>query len=176
MSITKSSIGWKNRPRGWPTSLQLRSPVPLPQVGVAVAILTTPFGLDSCRSPAPKPKVSTAPAPWRHANMDDVFSYLALWETVMHGNTKGLLFPRSWETRPAERATSPTNPFLCCQRLRASLLPRAFAGSYLGHGCGGALAEVFAESETLDLTVRQAMNRSRPIGSNRPSAADRSFD
>ena len=46
------------------------------------------------------------------------------------------------------------NPFLRCQRLRASFLPRAFAGSYPAHGsCGGALAEVFAESATLDLAT-----------------------
>ena len=58
-------------------------------------------------------------------------------------------FPARGEIRPAEPATSPTNPFLRCQRLRASFLPRAFAGSYPGHGsCGGALAEVFAESAT----------------------------
>jgi hypothetical protein len=45
-----------------------------------------------------------------------------------------------------------------------------------GHGsCAGALAEVFAES-ALDLIIPQAMNRSRPIGSNRPSAAGHSFD
>jgi len=37
------------------------------------------------------------------------------------------------------------------------------------------LAEVFAESATLDLTVRQEMNRSRPIGSNRPSPAEPSL-
>jgi hypothetical protein len=70
----------------------------------------------------------------------------------------------SWDTRPAERATSPTNRFLRCQRLRASFLPRAFAGSYPGHGsCGGALAEVFAESATLD--------RNRPP-SNEPITTD----
>ena len=65
-----------------------------------------------------------------------------------------LLFPRSWDIRPAERATSPTNRLLRCQRQRASFLPRAFAGSYPGHrSCGGAVAEVFAESATLDLTI-----------------------
>jgi hypothetical protein len=55
--------------------------------------------------------------------------------------------------------------------------PRALAAFDPGHGsCGGALAEVFGQSATLDLTIPQAMNRSRPIGSNRPSAAGRSFD
>jgi hypothetical protein len=53
MSITKSSIGWKNRPPGWPTSLQLRSPVPLPQVGSSLLNPDDPLCLDSGRSPRP---------------------------------------------------------------------------------------------------------------------------
>ena len=43
--------------------------------------------------------------------------------------------------------TSPTNPFLCCQLLRASFLPRAFAAFDPESGSrGGALAQLFAES------------------------------
>ena len=54
---------------------------------------------------------------------------------------RNLFFPRSWDFRPAERANSPTNRFLRCQRQRASFLPRAFARAYPGHGsCGSALA------------------------------------
>ena len=53
---------------------------------------------------------------------------------------------------------------------RASRLPRAFAAFDPGHGsCGGALAEGFGESATLDLIIPPAMNRSRPVGSNQPS-------
>jgi hypothetical protein len=63
----------------------------------------------------------------------------------------------AWDTAPLERATPSPDPILRCQRPRASVLPRAFAGFDPGHGsCGGALAEVFAESATLTLTIPQA--------------------
>src|SRR5215471_3719246 len=78
-----------------------------------------------------------------------------------------LLFPRSRDIAPPERATPPTNRLIQC--LRASCLPRAFAAFDPGHGsCGGALAQGFGESATLAMTIQQAMNRSRPVRSNRP--------
>jgi hypothetical protein len=77
---------------------------------------------------------------------------------VSHGRAVGLCYFH----------TCPTNPFLRCQRLRASFLPRAFAAFDPGHGSrGGASAQVFAESATLALIIPQAMNLSRRIGSNR---------
>ena len=85
---------------------------------------------------------------------------------------RNVLFSRSRDIRPAERATSRANPFLCCQRLRASCLPRALAAFDPGHGSrGGALAEVFGQSATLAMIIPQAMNRSRPIRSNPIMAA-----
>jgi hypothetical protein len=68
----------------------------------------------------------------------------------------------------------PSSAASVCER---AFSPRAFAGSYSGHGsCVGALAEVFGQRATLTLTIRQAMNGSRPIRSNRSSATGGSFD
>ena len=64
--------------------------------------------------------------------------------------------------------TSPTKPFLRCQRLRASFLPRAFAAVDRRRGPrDGVLAQVFAKSATRAPIIPQAMDRSRPIRSNR---------
>jgi hypothetical protein len=69
----------------------------------------------------------------------------AAW--VSHGRAVGISYFR----------TSPTNPFLCWQRLRARFLPRAFAAFVPGRGSrGGALTQVFAETATLALITPQA--------------------
>ena len=84
----------------------------------------------------------------------------------LYASGRSLSFSSSRDIAPPERATPPTNRLL--QRLRASCLPRALAAFDPGHGsCGGALAQVFAESATLALIIPQAMNRSRRIRSNR---------
>src|SRR5262249_57482090 len=45
----------------------------------------------------------------------------------------------------------PSSAATACQQ---APLPRAFAGSYPGHGaCGGALAQVFAQTATLPLII-----------------------
>jgi hypothetical protein len=82
--------------------------------------------------------------------------------------TRAVAFSSSRDIAPAKPATPPTNRLL--QRLRASCLPRALAAFDPGHGsCGGALAEVFAQSATLALIIPQAMNRPRPIRASRSS-------
>jgi hypothetical protein len=69
----------------------------------------------------------------------------AAW--VSHGRAVGISYFR----------TSPSNPFLCWQRLRARFLPRAFAAFVPGRGSrGGALTQVFAETATLALITPQA--------------------
>jgi hypothetical protein len=86
----------------------------------------------------------------------------------LYASGRSLSFSSSRDIAPAKPATPPTNRLL--QRLRARCLPRALAALDPGHGsCGGALAEVFAESGTLDLTIPQAMNRPRPIRASRSS-------
>src|SRR5262249_12388659 len=84
----------------------------------------------------------------------------------LYASGRSLSFSSSRDIAPPERATPPTNRLL--QRLRASCLARAVAAFDAGHGSrGGAVAEVFGESATLALIIPQAMNRSRPIRSNR---------
>jgi hypothetical protein len=68
----------------------------------------------------------------------------AAW--VSHGRAVGISY----------FSTSPTNPFLCWQRLRARFLPRAFAAFVPGRSCrDGALAQVLAETATLALIIPQ---------------------
>src|SRR5260370_41976598 len=65
--------------------------------------------------------------------------------------------------RPAERATSPTNPFLRCQPPRASFLPQALLGLTAGQGsCCRSLGEDFR---------RKRYARTYPTTSNETLAA-----
>src|SRR5262249_47027998 len=84
----------------------------------------------------------------------------------LYASGRSLSFSGSRDIAPPERATSPTNRLL--QRLRASCLARALAAFDPRHGsCGGAFAEVFGGNAKLALIIPQAMNRRRPIRSNR---------
>jgi hypothetical protein len=84
-------------------------------------------------------------------------------KSVLHGRVPPRQAPQAPSPRACRRfhdlcaSGTPANPHLSCQCLRASFLARAFARIDGGQdSCGGALAEVFDESATLTLSIRQA--------------------